>query len=75
MSGEQGACGPREEEKPKDEVVRKTEAMFRRPGLQGFHQFARHESEVASSLALERSLNRVQLLGRVGLDPVMSMVE
>uniref|UniRef100_G1SKF0 Single-stranded DNA-binding protein, mitochondrial n=1 Tax=Oryctolagus cuniculus TaxID=9986 RepID=G1SKF0_RABIT len=34
-----------------------------------------HESEIASSLVLERSLNRVQLLGRVGQDPVMRQVE
>ncbi|GAB1290720.1 Single-stranded DNA-binding protein [Apodemus speciosus] len=49
--------------------------MFRRPLLQVFHQFVRHESEVATSLVLERSLNRVQLLGRVGQDPVMRQVE
>ncbi|XP_039089981.1 single-stranded DNA-binding protein, mitochondrial isoform X1 [Hyaena hyaena] len=49
--------------------------MFRRPVLQVFHQFVRRESEVASSLVLERSLNRVQLLGRVGQDPVMRQVE
>ncbi|XP_055447118.1 single-stranded DNA-binding protein, mitochondrial isoform X1 [Bubalus kerabau] len=46
------------------------------PGiLQVLRQFVRHESEVASSLVLERSLNRVQLLGRVGQDPVMRQVE
>ncbi|XP_070474097.1 single-stranded DNA-binding protein, mitochondrial isoform X1 [Equus przewalskii] len=49
--------------------------MFRRPVLQVLHQFVRHESEIASSLVLERSLNRVQLLGRVGQDPVMRQVE
>ena len=49
--------------------------MIRRPVLQVFRQFVRHESEVASSLVLERSLNRVQLLGRVGQDPVMRQVE
>ncbi|XP_051003125.1 single-stranded DNA-binding protein, mitochondrial-like [Acomys russatus] len=42
---------------------------------QVFHQFVRHESEVASSLVLERSMNRIQLLGRVGQDPVMRQVE
>ncbi|KAF3819417.1 hypothetical protein GH733_013567, partial [Mirounga leonina] len=42
---------------------------------QVFHQFVRRESEIASSLVLERSLNRVQLLGRVGQDPVMRQVE
>uniref|UniRef100_A0AC11ENP7 Single stranded DNA binding protein 1 n=1 Tax=Ovis aries TaxID=9940 RepID=A0AC11ENP7_SHEEP len=49
--------------------------MFRRPVVQVLRQFVRHESEVASSLVLERSLNRVQLLGRVGQDPVMRQVE
>jgi|UniRef100_A0A8C0ZYU4 single-strand DNA-binding protein len=49
--------------------------MFRRPVLQVLHQFVRHESEIASSLVLERSLNHVQLLGRVGQDPVMRQVE
>ncbi|CAH7470386.1 Ssbp1 [Phodopus roborovskii] len=48
--------------------------MFRGCGLV-FHQFVRRESEVASSLVLERSMNRVQLLGRVGQDPVMRQVE
>ncbi|KAG8507986.1 Protein FAM149B1, partial [Galemys pyrenaicus] len=38
-------------------------------------QFVRHESETASSLVLERSLNHVQLLGRMGQDPVMRQVE
>ncbi|KAB0346964.1 hypothetical protein FD754_011821 [Muntiacus muntjak] len=49
--------------------------MFRRPVVQVLRQFVRHEAEVASSLVLERSLNRVQLLGRVGQDPVMRQVE
>ncbi|XP_065740032.1 single-stranded DNA-binding protein, mitochondrial isoform X1 [Phocoena phocoena] len=49
--------------------------MFRRPVVQVLHQFVRHESEIAGSLVLERSLNRVQLLGRVGQDPVMRQVE
>ncbi|VTJ58830.1 Hypothetical predicted protein [Marmota monax] len=49
--------------------------MFRRPVLQVLHQFVRHESEVASSFVLERSLNRVQLLGRVGQDPVLRQAE
>uniref|UniRef100_A0A8C2LD94 Single-stranded DNA-binding protein, mitochondrial n=1 Tax=Cricetulus griseus TaxID=10029 RepID=A0A8C2LD94_CRIGR len=39
--------------------------MFRRPVLQVFRQFVRHESEVASSLVLETSMNQVQLLGQV----------
>uniref|UniRef100_A0A287D4B8 Single-stranded DNA-binding protein, mitochondrial n=1 Tax=Ictidomys tridecemlineatus TaxID=43179 RepID=A0A287D4B8_ICTTR len=42
---------------------------------QVLHQFVRHESEVASSFVLERSLNRVQLLGRVGQDPVLRQAE
>ncbi|KAH0510126.1 Wee1-like protein kinase 2 [Microtus ochrogaster] len=45
------------------------------PFTQVFRQFVRHESEVPGGLALERSLNRVQLLGRVGQDPVMRQVE
>ncbi|KAM5255963.1 single-stranded DNA-binding protein, mitochondrial [Ctenodactylus gundi] len=49
--------------------------MFGRPVLQVLRQLVRHQSEVASSLVLERSLNRVQLLGRVGQDPVMRQVE
>ncbi|KAI4543421.1 hypothetical protein MG293_006215 [Ovis ammon polii] len=53
----------------------RVEAMFRRPVVQVLRQFVRHESEVASSLVLERSLNRVQLLGRVGQDPVMRQVD
>uniref|UniRef100_A0A8C8TN79 Single-stranded DNA-binding protein, mitochondrial n=1 Tax=Peromyscus maniculatus bairdii TaxID=230844 RepID=A0A8C8TN79_PERMB len=32
--------------------------MFRRPVSQVFHQFIRRQSEVASSLVLERSMNR-----------------
>ncbi|PNI99798.1 SSBP1 isoform 16 [Pan troglodytes] len=38
-------------------------------------QFVRHESETTTSLVLERSLNRVHLLGRVGQDPVLRQVE
>ncbi|XP_064230549.1 single-stranded DNA-binding protein, mitochondrial-like [Aotus nancymaae] len=49
--------------------------MFRRPILQALHQFVRHASETAASLVLERSLNRVQLLGRVGQDPVLRQAE
>ncbi|KAG8138295.1 hypothetical protein E2320_004198 [Naja naja] len=36
-------------------------------------QFVRHESEISTTL--ERSLNRIQLLGRVGQDPVMRQME
>ncbi|XP_029598026.1 single-stranded DNA-binding protein, mitochondrial isoform X1 [Salmo trutta] len=42
--------------------------------LQLFRQLVRHQSTDAS-LILERSINRVQLLGRVGQDPVMRQVE
>jgi hypothetical protein len=36
--------------KKKRKRKRKTEAMFQSPVLQVFHHFARHRSEVASSL-------------------------
>ncbi|XP_064313434.1 single-stranded DNA-binding protein, mitochondrial [Phalacrocorax carbo] len=49
--------------------------MLRRPAWQVFRQFVRHESDTASSLVLERSMNRVQLLGRVGQDPIMRQVD
>ncbi|XP_061494740.1 single-stranded DNA-binding protein, mitochondrial isoform X1 [Rhineura floridana] len=49
--------------------------MLRRPLLQVMLQFVRHESESTMPLVLERSLNRIQLLGRVGQDPVMRQVE
>ncbi|XP_003220904.1 single-stranded DNA-binding protein, mitochondrial [Anolis sagrei] len=51
--------------------------MLRRPLLQVMRQFVRHESESTSTtpLVLERSLNRIQLLGRVGQDPVMRQAE
>uniref|UniRef100_A0A8C5F6V0 Single-stranded DNA binding protein 1 n=1 Tax=Gadus morhua TaxID=8049 RepID=A0A8C5F6V0_GADMO len=42
--------------------------------LQMFRQVVRHVS-TDQSLILERSINRVQLLGRVGQDPVMRQVE
>uniref|UniRef100_A0A8C0ZFX7 Single stranded DNA binding protein 1 n=1 Tax=Cyanistes caeruleus TaxID=156563 RepID=A0A8C0ZFX7_CYACU len=43
--------------------------------LQVLRQFVRHESDTVTSLVLERSMNRVQLLGRVGQDPIMRQVE
>ncbi|XP_064417890.1 single-stranded DNA-binding protein, mitochondrial [Latimeria chalumnae] len=49
--------------------------MFRRPTVQIIRQFVRHESVDTASLVLERSLNRVQLLGRVGQDPVLRQVD
>ncbi|XP_053572226.1 single-stranded DNA-binding protein, mitochondrial isoform X2 [Bombina bombina] len=47
--------------------------MFRRPVTQVLRQLVRNGStdSPSSSAILERSLNRVQLLGRVGQDPVM----
>uniref|UniRef100_F6UY73 Single-stranded DNA-binding protein, mitochondrial n=1 Tax=Callithrix jacchus TaxID=9483 RepID=F6UY73_CALJA len=47
--------------------------LFKSPLV--LHQFVRHASETAASLVLERSLNRVQLLGRVGQDPVLRQAE
>ncbi|XP_065537423.1 wee1-like protein kinase 2 isoform X3 [Lathamus discolor] len=49
--------------------------MLRRPAWQVLRQFVRHDSDAAGTLVLERSMNRVQLLGRVGQDPVMRQVE
>lgn len=50
--------------------------MLRNASVQIFKQFVRHRSNVTdTSLILERSINRVQLLGRVGQDPVMRQVE
>ncbi|XP_041111203.1 single-stranded DNA-binding protein, mitochondrial-like isoform X2 [Polyodon spathula] len=49
--------------------------MFRRASVQVFRQYVRHQSNEMNSLILERSMNRVQLLGRVGQDPVMRQVE
>uniref|UniRef100_A0A674DGH1 Single-stranded DNA binding protein 1 n=1 Tax=Salmo trutta TaxID=8032 RepID=A0A674DGH1_SALTR len=48
--------------------------MLRNGAAQLFRQLVRHQSTDAS-LILERSINRVQLLGRVGQDPVMRQVE
>ncbi|XP_041934062.1 single-stranded DNA-binding protein, mitochondrial isoform X1 [Alosa sapidissima] len=48
--------------------------MFRSAPVQIFRQFVRHQVTDAS-LILERSINKVQLLGRVGQDPVMRQVE
>ncbi|NWU90123.1 SSBP protein, partial [Upupa epops] len=42
---------------------------------QVLRQFVRHDSDSVSSLVLERSMNRVQLLGRVGQDPIMRQVD
>ncbi|NXI14953.1 SSBP protein, partial [Irena cyanogastra] len=49
--------------------------MWRRPAWQVLRQFVRHDSDTVNSLVLERSMNRVQLLGRVGQDPIMRQVE
>ncbi|NXG49202.1 SSBP protein, partial [Psilopogon haemacephalus] len=43
--------------------------------LQVLRQFVRHDSDTVGSLVLERSMNRVQLLGRVGQDPIMRQVD
>nr|XP_046235467.1 single-stranded DNA-binding protein, mitochondrial [Scatophagus argus]XP_046235468.1 single-stranded DNA-binding protein, mitochondrial [Scatophagus argus] len=48
--------------------------MFRRASAQMFRQLVRHNAS-ETSLILERSINRVQLLGRVGQDPVMRQVD
>ncbi|CAL8318376.1 unnamed protein product [Lota lota] len=48
--------------------------MLRSASAQIFRQVVRHRS-TDTSLILERSINRVQLLGRVGQDPVMRQVE
>ncbi|KAJ0012636.1 hypothetical protein NQD34_016970 [Periophthalmus magnuspinnatus] len=48
--------------------------MLRRATTQIIRQVLRHSS-TDPSLILERSINRVQLLGRVGQDPVMRQVE
>ncbi|KAL6459722.1 hypothetical protein MHYP_G00314810 [Metynnis hypsauchen] len=48
--------------------------MLRSVSSQLLRQVVRHNSTDAS-LILERSINRVQLLGRVGQDPVMRQVE
>ncbi|KAM6302942.1 single-stranded DNA-binding protein, mitochondrial [Podargus strigoides] len=49
--------------------------MLRRPAWQVLRMFVRHESDTVTSLILERSMNRVQLLGRVGQDPIMRQVD
>lgn len=48
--------------------------MLRTASLQIFRQVVRHNS-TDTNLILERSINRVQLLGRVGQDPVMRQAE
>uniref|UniRef100_A0A8C2Q0W2 Single-stranded DNA binding protein 1 n=1 Tax=Cyprinus carpio TaxID=7962 RepID=A0A8C2Q0W2_CYPCA len=48
--------------------------MLRNASAQILKQLVRHRTTDAS-LILERSINRVQLLGRVGQDPVMRQVE
>ncbi|XP_075458726.1 single-stranded DNA-binding protein, mitochondrial isoform X1 [Ascaphus truei] len=55
-------------------VQEQPQQMFRRPVIQVLRQFVRCESG-DSAMILERSLNRVQLLGRVGQDPVMRQAE
>nr|AAL87634.1 single-stranded DNA binding protein [Paracentrotus lividus] len=47
--------------------------MFRRAAVQVLRQSARFQSSDAG--VLERSLNKVQILGRVGQDPVMRQAD
>ncbi|KAG8438687.1 hypothetical protein GDO86_005031 [Hymenochirus boettgeri] len=49
--------------------------MYHRPVFQALRQFVRCKSTEPPNMILERSLNRVTLLGRVGQDPVMRQVE
>ncbi|XP_078509755.1 single-stranded DNA-binding protein, mitochondrial [Lissotriton helveticus] len=49
--------------------------MFHRPAIQIFRQLTRRNLSDTASLVLERSLNRVQLLGRVGQDPVLRQAD
>ncbi|KAI1888469.1 hypothetical protein AGOR_G00185470 [Albula goreensis] len=48
--------------------------MLRSASTQLLRQFVRHRS-TDMTLSLEKSINRVQLLGRVGQDPVMRQVD
>ncbi|XP_034019067.1 single-stranded DNA-binding protein, mitochondrial [Thalassophryne amazonica] len=48
--------------------------MLRRASAQIFRQMVRHMS-TQSTFSLERSINRVQLLGRVGQEPVMRQAD
>ncbi|XP_029472660.1 single-stranded DNA-binding protein, mitochondrial [Rhinatrema bivittatum] len=49
--------------------------MLQRPVCQVLQRLVRPVSTDSMSLVLERSLNRVQLLGRVGQDPVMRQAD
>ncbi|XP_016371934.1 single-stranded DNA-binding protein, mitochondrial-like [Sinocyclocheilus rhinocerous] len=51
-------------------IILRVEKMLRNASAQILKEFVRHRTTDAS-LILERSINRVQLLGRVGQDPVM----
>ncbi|KAJ3612444.1 hypothetical protein NHX12_020720 [Muraenolepis orangiensis] len=53
---------------------RERDDMLRSASAQIFRQLVRHKG-TDTSLILERSINRVQLLGRVGQDPVMRQAE
>ncbi|XP_056311108.1 single-stranded DNA-binding protein, mitochondrial [Danio aesculapii] len=48
--------------------------MLRNASAQILKQFVRHRT-ADTSLTLEKSINKVQILGRVGQDPVMRQVE
>ncbi|KAM8908408.1 single-stranded DNA-binding protein, mitochondrial isoform 1-T1 [Spinachia spinachia] len=54
--------------------VRSADKMLRSASSQILRQVVRYSS-TDGSLILERSINRVQLLGRVGQEPVMRQVE
>ncbi|XP_066854248.1 wee1-like protein kinase 2 isoform X3 [Anser cygnoides] len=56
-------------------LERRAGGMLRPAAWQVFRQFVRRESDMVGSLVLERSMNRVQLLGRVGQDPIMRQVD
>ncbi|XP_041113092.1 single-stranded DNA-binding protein, mitochondrial-like isoform X2 [Polyodon spathula] len=58
-----------------EDPLERSTAMLRRASMQVFRQYVRYQSNEMNSLILERSMNRVQLLGRVGQDPVMRQVE
>nr|XP_033814142.1 single-stranded DNA-binding protein, mitochondrial [Geotrypetes seraphini]XP_033814143.1 single-stranded DNA-binding protein, mitochondrial [Geotrypetes seraphini] len=49
--------------------------MLQRPVLKVLQRLVKHVSTDSTSLFLERSVNRVQLLGRVGQDPVMRQAD
>ncbi|GAA6069706.1 single-stranded DNA-binding protein, mitochondrial [Tachysurus ichikawai] len=73
-SGPEPACVQNSEHIHQVRNPSKNTEMLRRASVLLTRQIARHRS-TDTSLILERSINRVQLLGRVGQDPVMRQVE